>query len=206
MPLHQLRKTTQGQLGIWYLTETESDLLELYTPSQKTIHALRAFTHPHRRAQWLATRLLLHHLHPNEQISYDGHGRPWLSVPDCYISISHNKDYIAILTANESCGIDIERIHPKIQRIASKFLKAHELERALEQPNPERLTIYWCAKETAYKVYGKKNVSLKDHITVEPFALHENGTVKVELHHENVTFDRRLQYERMNDIMLAFTV
>jgi len=44
--------------------------------------------------------------------------------------------------------------------------------------NPERLhagddlskmCIYWCAKESLYKWYGKKNLSFKDNIFIEPF-------------------------------------
>lgn len=206
MPLSELRKTAQGQLGIWDLRETEVDLLRLREPSASEKQVIEAFSHPFRRTQWLATRILLHQLHPNEQVTYDENGKPWLSVPNIHISISHTRQFIAILTSKQPCGIDIETIHPKIQRIAHKFLQPQEHEDAEKESAINKLYVYWCAKEAMYKVYGKKNVSLKENIFVEPFEMQNTGSVNVALNHENVKFGRILHYEQLKGIMLAYTI
>ena len=194
-------------LAVWQTTETEQDIHSAWKDTAMRYEIPESITHPHRRAQWLASRVLLHHLHPNEKVVYDENGKPWLSVPHRHISFSHTAEYIALLSSPEPCGIDIEIVSPKVERIAHKFLKPDEADTALRGVNPETLYVYWCAKEALYKVYGHKGVSLKDNITVQPFIYSEGGgKITAVLHHENITFEKTIHYVRHHTYMMAYTL
>jgi 4'-phosphopantetheinyl transferase len=194
------------RLALWETTESEAELLEVWKTATSGLVMPESYTHPHRRRQWLASRVLLHHIHPDEQMSYDEHGKPWLSVPGRHISLSHTSSIIALLSSPEHCGIDIELISPKVERIANKFLKPGEVDAAMRSVNPETLYVYWCAKEALYKVYGRKGVSLKDNITVNPFIYSANGELTAVLQHENIIFEKTIRYEHCSSYMMAYTL
>jgi 4'-phosphopantetheinyl transferase len=194
-------------LAVWQTTETEEDINGTWQETAMRYEIPASITHPHRRAQWLASRVLLHHIHPNEKVVYDENGKPWLSVPHRHISFSHTASYIALLSSPEACGIDIEIVSPKVERIAHKFLKPVELDAAMSGANPETLYVYWCAKEALYKVFGRKGVSLKDNITVQPFEYADGGgKITAALQFENITFEKTIQYVRQHTYMMAYTL
>lgn len=205
MGLHRNEQLGQERLAIWETTETEAELRQLWPVPDADEAILATFSHAHRRTQWLASRVLLHQVHPNERLTYDDHGKPWLSVPDRHISFSHTGKFIALLSSPLPCGIDIETVSPKVERIAAKFLKPAELIHAFAGPNPDTLYIYWCAKEALYKVYGRKGVSLKDNITVQPFTTAAAGSLQAELRHANFIFETTIRYERCSSYMMAYT-
>ncbi|MCA6365257.1 MAG: 4'-phosphopantetheinyl transferase superfamily protein [Bacteroidetes bacterium] len=207
MGLLTLEQTGLQTLAVWQTTETEEDIHHLWHQTASFNEIPASITHPHRRAQWLASRVLLHHVHPNEKVVYDENGKPWLSVPHRHISFSHTSDYIALLSSPEPCGIDIEIVSPKVERIAHKFLKPEELAAATKGMNPETLYVYWCAKEALYKVYGHKGVSLKENITVQAFSYADaGGKINAVLHHENINFGKTIQYVRKHTYMMAYTL
>src|SRR5690606_40776804 len=86
-------------------------------------------------------------------------------------------DYAAcMLGTRYEVGIDMELVKPKIEVIASKFMKPEEL--AQLQPEHhyvEQLLTCWTAKEAVYKLQGKKGVSFKDNIYIEPFTYQERS-------------------------------
>ena len=91
------------------------------------------------------------------EIRYDENGKPHLSNDSKHISITHSHDKIAIIiNDDEKTGIDIELIRDKVLKIKHKFLSESELENA--EDDPEKLLIYWGAKESLYKIYGLKEV------------------------------------------------
>ena len=101
--------------------------------------------------------LLNHLLNKDAEISYDINGKPHLVDDTRHISISHSHDKIAIIINTiEKTGIDIELIRDKVLKIKHKYLSESELKNA--ENDPEKLIIYWAAKETLYKIYGLKHV------------------------------------------------
>lgn len=211
MPLTERKDfSADSFIGIWELSETEEELLQIYPASEEELFLLHSFTHAYRKKQFLATRLLLHTLVPNAKIVYDGNGKPHLqensgTENSRHISISHSASYIAIFVNPHVCGIDLELVRPKIERIAPKFLCEEELSIAMEEPAMERLHVYWCVKEALYKVYGKKNVSLRTNIFVHQIENTVSGKVLATLSHEGNTLKRMIAYERFRDCMLAWT-
>src|SRR5690606_36591656 len=96
-------------------------------------------------------------------ISYDENGKPYLNNGLAF-SISHSGIYAAIIINKTGCGIDIEKISPKVERIKHKFLNDTDLELidSLDDYPLKILTMYWCAKEALYKLYGNKKLIFKD--------------------------------------------
>ena len=206
MPLiHKKYLSKNSFFGIWEVKENEKELIALYPIDAAEIALLNSFTHSFRRIQFLASRLLLHLLLPNAKIKYDGNGKPWLHQNDFFISLSHSSSFVAIIISQYRCGIDIELIRPKIEKIAPKFLSEKELKESEGEFLTERLHIYWCVKEAVYKVYGKKNVSLRTDIFVNKVDAAYPGKVKALLSHNETTITCEVHYEKFRDCMLAWT-
>lgn len=206
MPLIDKRNiSSTAILGIWEVVETEEELLAIYPANKSELLKLNSFSHSFRRSQFLASRLLLHTLLPGSKIIYDENGKPFPNKKNIHLSLSHSDKLIAMLIDEKKCGIDIETIRTKIERIAPRFLSEKELDFAFQDPITERLHVYWCVKEAMYKVRGRKNVSLKTDIFVEKFGQPDSGTVKATLTHGGKTSSRNVHYERFGDCMLAWT-
>ncbi|CAN5769752.1 hypothetical protein BH11BAC7_BH11BAC7_17320 [soil metagenome] len=206
MPLiHRREPGPDAIIGIWEVTETEAELLLLYPVHADELKTLNSFLHPFRRSQFLASRLLLHTLIPDAKIIYDANGKPFPANQKTHLSLSHSGKLIAMMTDSKQCGIDIEMIRPKIERIATKFLSDEELLFCKEEPVAQRMHVYWCVKEAIYKVEGAKNVSLKSDIFVDNVLNPVTGTVKATLKHDGRSLSRLVYYEQFGDCMLAWT-
>ncbi|CAN5303338.1 hypothetical protein BH09BAC5_BH09BAC5_24810 [soil metagenome] len=206
MPLiHNRELRKDSKIGIWEVTESESELSELYPASDAELEKLQTFSHSFRRTQYLASRLLLHTLLPGSKIIYDENGKPFPADSTMHISISHSGNYIAIMTDCNYCGIDIETIHPKIEKIAGKFLSGEEIKTISNNPSILRLHIYWCVKEAIYKVEGRKNISLKSDIFVEEVSDSVSGSVRATIKHDGTSTSRIVNYEQFENCMLAWT-
>lgn len=107
---------------------------------------------------------------------YDAYGKPFLKNSDWHISISHSADIAAvILNKKEPTGIDVERIHPKIKKIKNRFLSDAELAILKEDNETEQLYVMWGAKESLYKLFGRRNLIFKDNLCVTPFLYNSHG-------------------------------
>jgi 4'-phosphopantetheinyl transferase len=206
MPLiHRREISATCIIGIWEVEETEAELLSLYPADKSEQEKLNSYIHPFRRSQFLASRLLLHTLMPGLKIIYDENGKPFPDASTIQLSLSHSGKLIAMMIDEQHCGIDIETIRPKIERIASKFLNETELLACSQKDMIDIMHIHWCVKEAIYKVYGKKNVSLKTDIFVEHVNNPVNGIAKATLKHNGTLFSRDVHYEKFGDCMLAWT-
>src|SRR4030095_2593149 len=111
------------KLGIWKIEETEQFFLET-VPLQKEI------THPHKRLQHLAGRLLLRELFPDfpyELIRIASTRKPFLENAAYHFSISNCGDYAAVIVSCKSrVGVDIELFNRKIGAVSHKFLSEKE--------------------------------------------------------------------------------
>ncbi|PWJ54518.1 phosphopantetheinyl transferase [Dyadobacter jejuensis] len=174
MPLvHSELIDNKATLFLWELTEDESELRR-QLHHKYNMEELEAISHPQKIREWLASRLLLQLLAQQQELVYAGtqkdeHGKAFLINHNLQISLTHTQDYVAAILGTEfPVGIDMERLDPKLQRTAHKFLTVSEYEHA--EDDLRRLGTYWCAKEAVYKLYGKKKVSFKDQIYILPFS------------------------------------
>src|SRR5665213_794542 len=83
-----------------------------------------------RKQQLIGARYLLQELIGDSApyiIEYTIHGKPYIKESDWELSISHTKEYIAlILSKDKKVGIDIEIFDPRLKRIENKFLRDDE--------------------------------------------------------------------------------
>ncbi|NMM49385.1 4'-phosphopantetheinyl transferase family protein [Marinigracilibium pacificum] len=121
-----------------------------------------------RKKEWLTIRHLLSEACIKFKLDYcpvikDNHGKPYLPGFDGGISYTHSQTQAGLLIhPHASVGIDIEKPREKLFKVKHKFLSDEELE--CYDNDIELMTIAWSAKESIYKAYGRKNLSLKDNI------------------------------------------
>ena len=119
------------------------------------------------REHFLAVRKLLSIENPDININYDQNGKPYLNK-NKGISISHSNKLVGIGLSNEiDFGIDIQIKTDKIFNIQKKFLSKNELLQLESINTIESLTKIWSAKESIYKLLGKKGVSFSSDIEID---------------------------------------
>ena len=203
MPLfyqHTINDT--AKLAVWHLTEGEDFFLEK-VQLQKMIH------HPHKRLQHLAGRYLLQLLHPGfplHLIEIAESKKPLLSNEAFHFSISHCGDFAAaIVSENESAGIDVELITPKIELIKNKFLNDAE-QHFLPTVTAQLLTLFWSCKEAVYKWYGGVGVDFKSHIIITNILINNNkGIVECQFV-KNQEKDLAIHFQFFENLCLAWVI
>lgn len=179
MPLvYQQNINATTKIGVWHITEP-ADYFSQQVPLQREI------THPHKRLQHLAGRLLLKELFPDfpyELIRIADTKKPFLENEAYHFSISHCGDYAAVIVStNQRAGVDIERINDKIERVQYKFLSETELEEINIRKKAQQhasalplLTMAWSVKEAMFKWYGKGKVDFREHMVIDVFSMKDN--------------------------------
>lgn len=201
-----------GKAGIWHITESLEQLLGEVRLPPAELKALDAFSYEHRKKEWLAARILTEQLsaEKNTRIIYDEYNKPYLQSSKIHISLSHSHNLLAVILDDGPTGIDIELIKPKILAIKEKFMAPAELGSLHPDNLAEQLTVYWCAKEALYKLYGKKELTFKENLPVEPFHLSDKGILKGWIKNAAVHKRFSLQYEKMSSgsesYMLAYII
>lgn len=197
-----------AELAIWRIEESEDWFRERLILSDLEIQQLEAIK-GHRRVEWLAVRYLTSQLLGNQSgaMLKDEFGKPHLLHVPLQMSVSHSNGLAATILAKALTGIDIQKIVPKIERIAHRLLR--EEERAALQPETrlEHLHVYWGAKEALYKAYGRRELDFCVNILVEPFQFDlENGSCRgrVVKGAFDCWFD--LHYQQMQDYILVYAL
>jgi phosphopantetheinyl transferase len=126
-----------------------------------------SFQHEHRKQEFVATRVLRHRIFGFEHIHYNELGAPYIKG-EGFISISHTKGTIGIAFCKKfQIGLDLEQISSKAVRIAPKFLNDKEKD-WLDIHSEEISTKAWSAKETLYKIAGRKKIDFKKELHLLP--------------------------------------
>lgn len=159
----------QNKLAVWKIEENEDYFIRHLN---WTLEERRHFETliGRRRIEWLSSRLLICQLSNIADSSYilkDSFGKPSLKGLQINISISHTKGYVAAYISPKNIGIDIQNIVSKIHRIAHKFLFLDELHAIPEDKLVDSLHIYWGAKESLYKAFGRKELKFREHIRIQ---------------------------------------
>lgn len=166
-------------IGLWKLEESAEELkgrLILDEEEESYFHRLEQTK---RNVHWLSSRVLLRHLINQPgfiKLENDENGKPFLVNCDYEISLSHSHNYAAAIVSPFPAGVDIEKIRPKIHKIKWRFMNNEELSNT-ESATDRELLIYWSAKETLFKLYGKKPLSIMENIFIKPFSPKNEGTV-----------------------------
>jgi 4'-phosphopantetheinyl transferase len=163
---------------IWKIEESIDDLKEGIILSENSKTRLNSMKSDLHQKGFLSIRHLLKELNLTDaDVYYDEFGKPNLTN-GCYISITHSFTFTAIIFSDERpVGIDVEKQREKILKIAHKFTPIEEYKTiANVDALISKLTIVWGAKESLYKIYGKKKLRFLHHIYVDDFNFADNKT------------------------------
>ena len=170
-----VNKTTK--VLIWKIEESLDVLnsgIQLSAQSASRLHSMKSEIH---QKGFLSIRHLLQHMGlTDSDLQYDEFGKPHLK--EGYISITHSFTFTAIIISSDTIvGIDIEKQRDKILKIAHKFTPIQEYNTiANVDAKIRKLTIVWGAKESLYKIYGKKKLLFLHHIYIEDFKFDDHKT------------------------------
>ena len=104
------------------------------------------------------------------EMMHDEDGKPYLKDSSLHVSVSHSKSRLCIaLSANTEAGVDIEDLHPRLERVKHMFLT--EAETACLPTGLKPLALCWSAKEAVYKIAGKEAGAMAENVKLDIEAL-----------------------------------
>ena len=171
MPLHYDKKINEhARVILWRIKEpVDWFLTQLHLDEEET-RKYTEFRTDLRRVHWLAYRHILKNVvnkGGNIRVRYDENSKPFIDLSDDHISVSHSGEYAAVIISHQHpVGIDIERVSPRLHKIADKFISHEETGKDLARMTTGELCLHWSAKEALYKLYGKRNLDFREHLRV----------------------------------------
>lgn len=180
MPLYKrIEVSNFTRVFVWKIEESLTDLLsdiQLTQDSESRIYSMRSEIHQKGHAS--VRQLLKVAGYSDTDLIYDGFGKPHL-VDGNFISISHSFSFSGIIiSAEKPVGIDIEKQRDKIVNIAHKFTSLEDYKNITNRHTLiSKLTIVWGAKESLYKIYGKKKLLFLHHIHIRDFEITAGQTI-----------------------------
>ncbi|MBL6962492.1 MAG: 4'-phosphopantetheinyl transferase superfamily protein [Bacteroidetes bacterium] len=206
--LRQDRDKTK--IGVWKMVETIDQLKKDLVLNAPEIRFFSSLNKGKRNMHWLAGRVLLRHLLGTDhfiKVEGDVHGKPQLVNFDLELSISHSADYAAVIIGKKKVGIDIEEIKPVIKKICTKFMTIDEINSVpAGKSEIEQFYVYWCTKESIFKLNGKKYLLFKDHIFIDPFEYQKEGFIKAHIRQNGYERSFDVSYEEYDGYMLTYVI
>lgn len=175
-----------AHLAIWSIQEPASFF-------ETDVQLASPIANEERRVQHLAVRLLFKLMMPEADLSQlvmADNGKPYLLGLPFHFSFSHCKGYAACAVDDKQpVGIDIEIIHPRIAKVAHKFL--NEQEKAMiadldEKDQLNQMAFLWAAKEAMYKKHEQLGIDFAKDFNILELTKGDRGTVAAEILHKGV--------------------
>lgn len=187
-----------SKIIVWKITETEDELITLVN-DDNALSKVQLYKNETHRKQFLVTNILLEQEDCKHLMTKDENGKPIL--PNGYISISHDSNYVALMLSSKKCGIDLQSESAKVLRIRHKFYDDDDLKiLGVEIPF---FTLIWSLKEALYKINGDPMVFFKEHIRIREV----NGKkIKASILHKKYLEDFELMVKNVDELILTFTV
>jgi phosphopantetheinyl transferase len=210
MPLiYRKWELNDTQIGVWQIDEPvewfRTQLL-LSASEEEEIATLNE----RKRLEWLAGRWLLHVLlgDDDRKISLkDEFGKPSILGSSLHISLSHSADKAAVIISSKSVGIDIQYFTEKIKRIERKFMREEESACLSANNETPHLHVFWGAKESLYKAYGKKELDFRKHILISPFEYDLNMRIaKGRVQKEDFSESYTIYYTVLEKFSLSYCI
>ena len=154
-----------------------------------------------RRIQHLAVRLLFSLMMPEanmKDLVMADNGKPYLKGVPFHFSFSHCKGYAACAVSDHyPVGIDIEIIHPRIAKVAHKFL--NDAEKAMlvnlnDEDALKQLAFFWASKEAMYKKHEQLGIDFARDFNILSLTNLDRGMVSAEISHKGITTKVQLDY------------
>jgi 4'-phosphopantetheinyl transferase len=196
--------------GLWKIDESPEVLHKACVLSSEEKSELKKISNPVRKTEWLAARALLKVIIEGQGLEYSGiskneSDKPYLVNNGIHISLAHSFPVAgAIVNRKKPCGIDIEKPKPALFQIASKFLS--ETEMGYIKNNSMDLCVAWACKEVMFKMYGRKKISFKKNLQVDPFIFNWNGWVQGLISFENEPVPVQFEYQLFEDSIICYSL
>jgi phosphopantetheine--protein transferase-like protein len=130
-------------------------------------------------------------------------GKPYLQGVPFHFSFSHCKGYAAVAVSDtDPIGIDIEMIHPRILKVAHKFLNEAEKAKLVgldEADQLKQMAFFWAAKEAMYKQHEQLGIDFAKDFNVLNLAANDRGVVIAQILHKGVEKKVNLDYHFASD-------
>ncbi|MDD5572151.1 MAG: 4'-phosphopantetheinyl transferase superfamily protein [Bacteroidales bacterium] len=197
------------RLGVWDIQESLDDLLLKINLTTYEKEIYNSFNHDLRKLHWLSARAIIKELLPHENIEiiYNSNDKPFIKNKKYNISISHSyKKAAVIISKKYHVGIDIEKMQHKIEKLKEKFLSEKEIYDIGKENIYRKLYIYWGAKESLFKIYGKGNIIFAENLFIEPFEYKEKGQISGHIILNDLKKKYRIFYEAIDDYMLVYAM
>ncbi len=210
------RKISENvELLIGRFLDDEESLLQSFTLLQDELRSeLSLVRNSQRRIEILGEHILLkEYLGEEKRLLHEDSGKPYLEDKRLKISVSHSSHgevvVVLIVGVATSLGIDIERKRATLVRVRHKFLSEKE-QRQIEEISTERrldvMALYWCAKETVFKMMTKPLYDFANEIFVEPFEISAKGRLTVWGDTKGEKRKLILEYELTEEFAMTFSV
>ncbi|TDQ22673.1 4'-phosphopantetheinyl transferase family protein [Tenacibaculum caenipelagi] len=206
MPLYKtLTVNEHAKALIWKIDEPFEELSKgiiLTDENRQRVNNMKSDLH---QRGFLSVRHLLKEFgYTDNDLVYDEYGKPHLKDGN-FISITHSFIFSAVIVSTQQpVGIDIEMQRDKIVKIAHKFTPIEEYKSiANHDALVSKLTIVWGAKESLYKIYGKKKLLFLENIYIEDFSFENNETTGKILY-ESETSDYDIRFLEMEGFTCVY--
>jgi 4'-phosphopantetheinyl transferase len=207
MPLFFSLEEKNFQMAVWKMDEDLDELLHESSLSDADLARANSFTHTPRKKEWICIRLLLKKLNWNFSIGYLETGKPFLENTTANISISHTKDFAGIIISDHcTVGIDLERINPRIEKIAHKFVSAEEEKMLSANQRLKQLFVIWGVKEVLFKMHHIGELLFKEHLAVMPFEFQLPGNANARISKNTFQKNFNLKYTMKDDLLITWCV
>lgn len=207
MPLYRTYKQGNLTVGVWKVDETIEQLCSMFHQFSIYEAGFTRFSSDKRKQEWLAVRVLLKELCGGEEkeIDYFPSGKPFLKDGSAYVSFSHTSGYVAVaLHPFNPVGVDIEQYGTRVQRVASRFIRADERVSMEAGDEIYTLLIHWSAKETMFKLMEEEAVDFIEHLHILPFQHQKSGILHAEEYRSIKKQKFFIHYDTHPDYVLTF--
>lgn len=163
---------SSSALAIKIIESQDEEALDFLSFREKLSFA--NISHPEKRKEWATARMAMRDALEVLHVPYPGffkdeHGKSQVMNGNGFVSLSHTEGLAgAIFHRDTPVGIDMDFIREKILKIGFRFLDKTELD--FLEKDPLHYTMAWSAKESIFKCQGKRGVSFRDNILLEPFS------------------------------------
>lgn len=162
---------SSSALAVKIIEPQENERLDFLSFREKLSYA--NISHPEKRKEWATARVAIREALEALQLPYPGffkdeHGKSQSMNGQGFVSLTHTPGFAgAIFHQEQPVGIDMDLIREKILAIGFRFLDGSELD--FLEKDPAHYTMAWSAKESIFKCQGKRGVSFRENILLEPF-------------------------------------
>ncbi len=211
MPLHTNKDLSDhSRLVIWEIEESPEWFLSGLHLDEDELEKYNGFRTDQRRVHWLAYRYILKNIvgkGTQLRVKYNPHSKPFLDLSDDHISVSHSGKFATVIISKKhQVGIDIEQVHPRLHRVAEKFMSPEEGGDASHDLSTENLCLHWCAKEALYKLYGERELDFREHIRVLHAPDGHEGVFKGMIMSGGREHHYHMHAEKVEDYFLVFAI